>query len=208
MRNRYRRAGQVRETCDRELILCNLSFRREIFLAHRGFDERLYPNEENELLERIRREGGRLVHDPDLAVYRSQRNSLRAFCRQLFSYGRGRGEQTVISGVPKPVTFIPSFFLTYLLLLPLAYKAVYYIPLLCYLVLIVTTALYEGIRSGRPVSAALLPVVFPLFHLCYGAGMLSGLCRRCWSESSPGNDGITINRVKEFGVDWKSGNWD
>jgi hypothetical protein len=202
MRNRYLRTGGVRDTCDRELILCNLSFRRESFLGHGGFDERLYPNEENELLERIRRDGGRLIHDPDLAVFRSQRPTIKAFCRQLYSYGRGRGEQTLISGVLKPVTLIPSIFLLYLLLLPLAHKAVYYLPLLCYLISTVIVASFEGLRSGRIRSAAMLPLLFPVFHLCYGAGMISGLALGRWKRISPGTDGVTIRRVKEFGGGW------
>jgi succinoglycan biosynthesis protein ExoA len=203
MRNRYLRTGEVRPTCDRELILCNLSLRRESFFAHGGFDERLYPNEENELLERIRRDGGRLIHDPDLAIFRSQRPTLRAFCSQLFSYGRGRGEQTVISGLFKPVTFIPSIFLLYLLLLLLAHKAVYYLPLLCYLISTVIVAAYEGIRSGRITSAFMLPLVFPLFHLCYGAGMIRGLSLGRWKCLNPPLTGeVTIRRVKEFGGTW------
>ena len=54
MRNRYRQVGSVRATSEQELILCNLSFRRDTFLTYGGFDERLYPNEENELMGRIR----------------------------------------------------------------------------------------------------------------------------------------------------------
>ncbi len=203
MRNRYRRTGGVRATCDRELILCNLSFRRENFLDHGGLDERLYPNEENELLERIRRDGGRLIHDPDLAISRSQRPTFRAFCRQLYGYGRGRGEQTVLSGIVKPITFIPSIFFFYILLLPLANKAVYYLPLLCYLILSLIMSVFEGIRSGRPHSALLLPVVFPLFHLCYGLGMIRGLCSCKRKQAPPGDTEVTIRRVKEFGWEWK-----
>jgi succinoglycan biosynthesis protein ExoA len=176
VRNRYRQTGRVRSTSDRELILCNLSFRRERFLACGGFDTRLYPNEENELLERISREGGVFIHDPDLAVYRSQRKTLTAFCRQLFGYGRGRGEQTLLSGVVKPVTFVPSLFLLYLFLLPLMHKAVYYLPLLCYLISTVFITVLAGSTSRRVLSALLLPVIFPLFHLCYGIGMIWGLC--------------------------------
>jgi len=201
MRNRYRQAGEIRVTCDRELILCNLSFRRETFLAHGGFDERLYPNEENELLEKIRRGGGRLIHDPDIFIFRSQRPSLRAFCRQLFCYGRGRGEQTVLSGVLKPITFIPSFFLIYLLLLPLMHKHVYYLPLLCYLISTVIITIYEGIKSRRPLSALLLPVVFPIFHLCYGFGVIRGLCSSRWKTGSLTSE-VAIRRIKEFGADW------
>jgi succinoglycan biosynthesis protein ExoA len=203
MRNRYRQTGKVRLTCDRELILCNLSFRRKCFLLHGGFDERLYPNEENELLERIRRNGGKLIHDPGLAVFRSQRPTLRAFCRQLFGYGRGRGEQTVMSGIVKPITFIPSLFLLYLLLLPLAHKAVYYLPLLCYLILITLLTMLAGLRSGRPVSALLLPAIFPIFHLLYGLGVIVGICRGKWKRPHPVVDAaVNLRRCKEFGGGW------
>ena len=205
VRNRYRQTGGARPACDRELILCNLSFRKARFLASGGFDERLYPNEENELLERIRREGGRFIHDPGLAVYRSQRKTLAAFCRQLFSYGRGRGEQTILSGVVRPITFVPSLFLLYLLILPLMHKAVYYLPLLCYLISIVIIAGYEVTRSGRPLSALLLPVVFPIFHLCYGVGMIRGLCSSRWRRAASQRSEVAIRRVKEFGGDWKIG---
>jgi succinoglycan biosynthesis protein ExoA len=199
MRNRYRAVGNVRPTCDRELILCNLSFRRDLFLCSGGFDERLYPNEENELMERLRRDGGILVHDPGLAIGRSQRPTLPAFCRQLFSYGRGRGEQTVVSGIIKPITFVPSLFLIYLLLLPLLQKPVYYLPLLCYLVLVAFESVREGVRSRRPGSAALLPAVFLLFHLCYGFGMLCGVIAPRFKKRDTSDCTVVLKKVKEFG---------
>ena len=36
-----------------------------------------------------------MVHHPALAVTRSQRRTYKDFVRQLFTYGRGRGEQSV-----------------------------------------------------------------------------------------------------------------
>ena len=45
IRNRYRRTGRIRETSERELILCNLSFRADIFKKMDGLNEELYPNE-------------------------------------------------------------------------------------------------------------------------------------------------------------------
>ena len=199
MRNRYRLTGDVRPTCDRELILCNLSFRRDIFLRYGGFDERLYPNEENELMERVRRGGGVLIHDPALAMQRSQRPTLRAFCRQLFSYGRGRGEQTVISGIVKPITFVPTLFVLYLLLLPLARKPVYYLPLLCYLVMIGSISACKAVTDARPRAALLLPVVFPLFHVCYGLGLVRGIVSPRFRTGCPEKGEVTVRRVKEFG---------
>jgi succinoglycan biosynthesis protein ExoA len=204
MRNRYRRTGSVRSTCDRELILCNLSFRRELFLQYGGFDERLYPNEENELMERVRRGGCVLIHDPDLAVQRSQRPTLKAFCRQMFGYGRGRGEQTVVSGVIKPITFVPTLFILYLLLLPLVRKPVYYLPFLCYLLMIGSVTVLNTLKSGRPRSALLLPVVFPLFHICYGAGLLRGVAAPRFRMRGASDCEVTIRRVKEFGGELES----
>ncbi|HYS43008.1 MAG TPA: glycosyltransferase family 2 protein [Geobacteraceae bacterium] len=204
MRNRYRLTGNARSTCDQELILCNLSFRRELFLQYGGFDERLYPNEENELMERVKRGGGVLIHDPDLAVQRSQRPTLKAFCRQLFGYGRGRGEQTVVSGIIKPITFVPSLFILYLLLLPLVRKPVYYLPFLCYLLMIGSVAVLKTLKSGRPRSALLLPVVFPLFHICYGAGLLRGVAAPRFRKRVVSDCEVTIRRVKEFGGDLES----
>ncbi|HEX9022528.1 MAG TPA: glycosyltransferase family 2 protein [Geobacteraceae bacterium] len=202
MRNRYRQTGAARPTSDRELILCNLSFRRALFLQQGGFDERLYPNEENELLERIDRGGGRLIHDPGLAVYRSQRPSLGAFCRQLYGYGRGRGEQTLLSGVVSPVTFVPSLFLCYLLLLPLLHKAVYYLPLLCYLILVLVMTGYETARQRDRSPALLLPLIFPLFHLCYGLGMIRGLYPGARREIPAAKEEVSVRLVKEFGGGW------
>ena len=121
----------------------------------------------------------------------------------IYGYGRGRGEQTVLSGIIKPITFIPSIFLLYILLLPLANKAVYYLPLLCYLILSLIISVFEGIRGGRLRSALLLPVVFPFFHLCYGLGMIWGLCSCIWKQAPQGDADVTIRRVKEFGAKWK-----
>jgi cellulose synthase/poly-beta-1,6-N-acetylglucosamine synthase-like glycosyltransferase len=203
MRNRYRRSGFVRSTGDHELILCNLSFRRDIFLAADGFHEGLYPNEENELLERIVREGWRLIHDPDLFIYRSQRSTLRAFSRQLFGYGRGRGEQTVISGRIRPITLVPALFALYLLGLPFANNPVYYIPLLCYLITVAMVAVMAALRHGRSLSALLLPLVFPLFHICYGLGFIWGVMPKV--PKSPWEKGtITIHHVKKFEEGWET----
>ena len=204
VRNRYRKSGAARRTGDSELILCNLSFRREIFLSHGGLDERLYPNEENELMDRLLHEGLQLVHDPELAVFRSQRTSYRAFWRQMFGYGRGRGEQTVLSGKLKPVSLAPAALLFYALLLPVLLLAgagaAWALPWLCYLALVAGAALLGALRSRDWRLAPLLLLVYPTLHLVYGAGTLSGLLRPRFQRASGGPAGeIEVKRVKEFG---------
>lgn len=199
VRNRYRKSGKARASADNELILCNLSFRKDIFLEFGGLDERLYPNEENELMERLRKAGLLLIHDPDLAIYRSQRPTFTAFLKQMFGYGRGRAEQTYISGEIKYITLIPSLFLIYLCLLPLFITSVYVIPILCYAIIIICCSLYEALNAGAANLIPRLLCVFPALHLAYGAGMIRGLVSPRFMKSRQVVDGVTVKCVKEFG---------
>lgn len=198
MRNRYRRTGRARVTGDHELILCNLSFRRELFLALGGLDERLYPNEENELMDRLRRRKSLLVHDPDLAVYRSQRPRYRAFVRQFFNYGRGRAEQTVISRSFHLVAFLPALMLLYLASVPFVPNPVYYLPLLWYAGAVVVAACHGALRSREVLALPLLAVIFPTIHLAYGAGLWRGFIGWPFRKPRPGEPVVTLRWVKEF----------
>lgn len=204
VRNRYRRNGTLRETGDHELILCNLAMDAAAFRDAGGFDERLYPNEENELLVRLKRTGKRLLHDPELAVRRSQRPTFRAFVRQLSGYGRGRAQQILVGGGCGVTTFIPSLFLVYLASLPFVHLPVYYLPLLCYLVTVLCVASAAALRTGKPGAAAMLAAVIPALHLSYGAGLLRGLAGfRAVKGARPQGD-VSIRRVKGFdsGGEW------
>lgn len=203
MRNRYRAVGEVRETTDKELILCNLAMRRSIFLASGGLDERLYPNEENELLDRVLVSGKKLIHAPELAIRRSQRRSVRLFIRQMFSYGRGRAQQTLIAGYGPLIGFIPLLFLFYLALLPLAaLNLLFLLPLFLYSVLnIVFTA--AAMFSSGSASALLLPFIFPLMHISNGCGLLYGLVGGKNGKKAPPDSTITVKHLKQFGQqDW------
>ncbi len=197
--NRYRRHGVCRETGDHELILCNLSFSSAVFTEAGGFDERLYPNEENELLVRLRRAGWKLIHDPGLAVYRSQRPTFSAFVRQLFGYGRGRAQQILLGGGSTIASFVPVIFLLYLLSLPFLQRPVYYLPLLCYLVMVLAEVIRAAVTSGKTVPACLLPLLFPVLHLSYGAGLLSGLAVYGAGKRARPVGSVTVKRIKPFG---------
>ncbi|MBP9903669.1 MAG: glycosyltransferase, partial [Verrucomicrobia bacterium] len=75
-RARYAKVGAVRATSEKELILCNLVARRATLLKHGGFNEALYPNEENALMDEIQRAGGTLLYDPEMFVHRRPRRTL------------------------------------------------------------------------------------------------------------------------------------
>jgi GT2 family glycosyltransferase len=195
-RNRYRAVGAVRETTERELILCNLAIRRDAFLAAGGLDERLYPNEENELLDRLLKQGGKLLHDPALSVERSQRKSLFNFIRQMFRYGRGRAEQTRIAGLQGLMPFVPLFFVLYLLSLPLVAAAFWFLPLLVYGTVCIGSALYLAVKSREPFIVPLATILFPLLHGSNGVGLLAGFLLPLKRQTCYKDQPVTVRRLK------------
>jgi cellulose synthase/poly-beta-1,6-N-acetylglucosamine synthase-like glycosyltransferase len=201
IRNRYRRHGQVRDTDDRELILCNLAFRKDVYLAAGGLDERLYPNEENELIDRLLAGGHRLLHDPDLYVTRSQRPNLRAFVRQMTTYGRGRAEQTLLSGTADTKALIPALFVCYLLFLPLFFASWYLLPAALYGALVAASML-TACRRERFALVWRIPIVYFLMHVCYGAGFIAGLFAPRYRQGDAAPGEVRLVRLKALDGDW------
>jgi GT2 family glycosyltransferase len=197
VRNRYRVHGEPRETTDKELILCNLAVRRSVFMDLGGFNECLYPNEENEFLERVASAGYTLRHIPSMMVFRSQRENLKAFIRQMFSYGRGRGEQTLVTSSYSVTSFIPLFFVVYLLVSLIFIKYLFLlIPLVVYVFAALASAALLMLRTRRwfPLFLAAL---YPLMHIVNGTGLLWGLIR---GKPEPAGDSpIRIRRIKSCG---------
>ena len=175
--SRYSQRGFLRDTNDSELILCNLLIKGEELKAHGSFNEKLYPNEENELIYRLKNTGHRIIYSPKLFVLRSQRESIGAFIRQILVYGRGRGEQTKVS----PKSFSPA------LLLPLVFPYLFVASLLAPFIIAEPIYFYFlGVFFLIPLTAWLhaqsagikrsmyVPLLVLLTHMLYGFGFISG----------------------------------
>jgi glycosyltransferase involved in cell wall biosynthesis len=201
VRNRYRSVGALRDTDDRELILCNMAFRREVYLKFRGLDERLYPNEENELIDRLLQSGLRLLHDPGMPVRRSQRPTLKAYIRQIKNYGKGRAEQTLISRKVSFKALIPALFAIYLLSLPVVRLWWYALPALLYSMIVAVSMLIAFGSAGLPIALR-LPLVYILLHFCYGAGFIAGLLSPRYVKGDQTPESVTIKNLKKFGFSW------
>jgi cellulose synthase/poly-beta-1,6-N-acetylglucosamine synthase-like glycosyltransferase len=179
-RARYAAVGQVRATSEKELILCNLLARRQAMLELGGFNEALYPNEENALMDELQERGGKLVYDPQLIVHRRPRSSLESFARMLMTYGRGRAEQFRLHPTPgSTLNFVPPLFCVYLLVLPLLltltpFGKVCLVPLVFYALAVLTQA--AALAAGGRVlqSLAAIPLIV-LTHILYGVGFWRGL---------------------------------
>jgi GT2 family glycosyltransferase len=170
---RYRSTGRIRATSEKELILCNLLARRDVLLELGGFNEALYPNEENALMDEAQKRGGKLLYDPDLVVYRRPRSTFRAFCKMLLNYGRGRAEQVRLHPTLRSApNFVPPAFCLYLAALP-------FLPLWCWWPLV-----FYGLAVFAQAVAILplgklywTPYIMGLIlttHILYGLGFLRG----------------------------------
>jgi hypothetical protein len=201
-RARYARVGAVRESGEKELILCNLISRKDSLLELGGFDESLYPNEENALMDEVQKRGGKLLYDPQHIVYRRPRHSLKAFGKMLLNYGRGRGEQFKLHPtMGSAPNFVPPLFLIYVVLLPLLFflptSLVKWglLPLALYgLALVAQTIALMG-QGGFSKSIAAIPLMV-LTHVLYGFGFLRALVKPIKSPEARPKVEVVLENVQ------------
>ncbi len=191
MAARYKPVGALRVTGEQELILCNFSIRREVFLQEGGLNETLYPNEENEFLNRLIKHGHHFLYDPEAAIERSRRKDVRSFIRQLSNYGRGRAEQILVEGFSGKslLFFLPAGLLGYFLLLPLlniGWKWLWwsFIPLCLYAIPAIVSAWLAAVDARNPLLVGILPFWYLVMHLSYGGGLVRGFILAKGSRAS------------------------
>jgi cellulose synthase/poly-beta-1,6-N-acetylglucosamine synthase-like glycosyltransferase len=177
-RARYACVGEAREAGEKELILCNLMARRQAMLDLGGFNEALYPNEENALMDELQKRGGKLIYDPHFIVRRRPRPTLKAFAKMVLTYGRGRAEQFRLHPTPgSALNFVPPLFCLYLaLLLPGLFAAdkMVLVPLAFYGVVVLLQAAVLAAGAGGARSLRAVPLIV-LTHILYGVGFWRGL---------------------------------
>lgn len=179
MSYKFKAYGWVKEATERDLILANLALRRDVFLAAGGFNEELYPNEENELLNRLKVLGYHFIYNAEAVVYRSQREDLGKFVRQVFNYGRGRMEHFFVNkNFFMPVFLLPMFFLLYLHSLLLVRHWWYWLPLWFYLGLNLVQTTQIALEQRQKLVFGVLPFLFPVMHIAYGYGLAWAIGRK------------------------------
>jgi hypothetical protein len=194
-RARYTKVGERRTSGEKELILCNLMARKASLLELGGFDELLYPNEENALMDGLQQRGGKLIYDPEFLVHRRPRRTLKSFAKMLLTYGRGRAEQfrrlPTFGSAPN---FVPPLFVVYLLTLPVVWattfmpgaewmRDAYHLPLLAYALAVAGQTVALLSREGFQWALKAAPLLV-LSHLLYGLGFWRGLFTRLRTDAA------------------------
>ncbi len=115
---RYYQKGYDRFTDDTELILCNLAIKKDLLTKYNlKFNKLLHYNEENLLLEQLRKNNVAMLYTPDLYVYHHRRSTLKSFLEQVYNSGKGRGIMTTIMPSSIKLFFIfPTLLFLYLII--------------------------------------------------------------------------------------------
>jgi succinoglycan biosynthesis protein ExoA len=179
---RYSARGPARRSDERELILANLAVRRSAFERAGGFEESLYPNEENLFLERLRDLRLKIRYDPSALVTRPAPALPFELFGKVFGYGRGRAAQAT-RRFSRPSAVRVSAALALLISLCAAGSALPWTPLpllalagvlLPYHVLLLARI---SLRAGF-LAGILAPFLASGIHVAYALGILSGLIWR------------------------------
>lgn len=200
---RYHPSKKTFPADENTLISCNLAMRSFIPKAH-PYNEKMFHNEENEWMARIHADNHQFLYHPGFWVYHHRRPTLYKFLRQIYNWGRGRGEHIILA--PKnfrPIFLVPSFFLLYLIalaILPtLRNNEITLIPLTTYFILDTITALQLAIRDKTPLSPFVTIWLMPLIHIIYGFSLISGLLRKIFAPRPiPHYDPATFQVIKEI----------
>ncbi|MFA5320230.1 MAG: glycosyltransferase family 2 protein [Candidatus Omnitrophota bacterium] len=202
VRYRHKAIGGLRPADENMLILANLSIRKKIFDSLcGGFREDLYPNEENELIVRLKQKGFGVFYAPELEAERTLRKTLPSFVRMCLRNGRGRADCIFAnSATLRPFYLVPAFFVIYLLSLFWLKRPVFFLPVLLYLVLDVVFSAVIALRTANLPGIFISLLGFPCMHIFYGIGFLSALPGNLFrkifrSVRGPAPGGISIIRL-------------
>jgi cellulose synthase/poly-beta-1,6-N-acetylglucosamine synthase-like glycosyltransferase len=197
-RARYARVGEMRPASEKELILCNLMARRDGMLELGGFNEALYPNEENALMDELQKRGGKLIYDPQFTVHRRPRPTLRAFAKMLRTYGRGRAEQFRLHPtLGSALNFVPPLFCVYLVILApalLLIGKVAWSLLAIYLILLLGQGAVLLPSAGLARTLGAIPLIV-LTHILYGIGFWRGLFTKLNTDRNAPTTPVDLEKV-------------
>lgn len=157
------------------------AFRREVFEKWGGYDERLTRNQDNEMNYRIRKNGGKIYLASDIKLSYYCRDSVKGISDMALKNGMWNViTMKLCPGAMGIRHFIPLAFLLSIIFLPLLsliFKPFTYLfgtEMILYFVL---DCLFSVKVSSSAKEFLLLIVLFPIFHITYGAGSMRGLAK-------------------------------
>lgn len=181
-RNRFLSIGKSKEIDDWPTV--NLLIRKTVFEKLGGFDTSYWPGEDTKLCLDIINAGYKIIYEPQAIVYHHRRTNLFSHLKQIGNYGLHRG--FFVKKYPKTSFklwyFMPSLFFLYIIslsvsifILKLNILAIYYFPLIAYLIGLIFDSFVISLRWKNPfIGFATIPMIF-FSHIYYGVRFISGI---------------------------------
>lgn len=145
------------------------------------FDEEMLCNEDDEFNYRLLKNGGRILLVSKLRTRYFSRGSLKSLWKQYFRYGLWKVRvMQKHPGQMRLRQFIPSLFVLAILALVILTFLIYsgWMILAVFLAIYFLAILFSAAKSIHMNELKYLPIlllVFPVLHLSYGSGFISGL---------------------------------
>lgn len=171
-----------RDTNEKKYVktMFHATYKREVLESVGLFNENLLRTEDNELHYRMREKGYKFCFCPEINSSQYARMSLKKMLKQKFQNGYWIGKTFKYNYKCLSLFyFVPiAFLLTLLATIVLSFFGIW-IPVAvligAYLLFAVANTIISAISSRVTIYQFLMPVLFLLLHLSYGAGTLIGL---------------------------------
>ena len=155
--------------------------RKEVFEKWGGYDERLTRNQDNEMNYRIRKNGGKVYLSSDIKLSYYCRDSVKGISNMALKNGMWNViTMKLCPGSMGLRHFIPLMFLLSIIVLPILsifvhlFALLFAIEMCLYLLL---DCYFSAKQADGIKEFLLLLILFPIFHITYGAGSLKGLLK-------------------------------
>ena len=161
---------------------CNLFIRKKDFLKAKGFDTNFWPGEDTKLCLDVRKNGGKIVYDPEVVVYHHRRKDLNGYLKQIFSYALHRGhftkeypETSLKLSYFMPALFFLGIIIGSILALFSSWIAILYVAILLFYLLLL---IFSAIKTKSPIMFFPFIAISFLTHITYGIGFIIGLIKK------------------------------
>ncbi|WKZ61640.1 MAG: glycosyltransferase family 2 protein [Cyclobacteriaceae bacterium] len=151
------------------------AWKREVFEAVGLFDTQLVRNQDDEFHYRTKSLGFKIYQSPSIKLYYFPRSSITSLFKQYFQYGYYKPlVLRKVKSETKMRHLVPSIFVLYLLSLIGIHSFLYFIPLILYLLLILSVSFAS--KKKWLVKLKIL-IAIPCVHVAYGSGFLLGISK-------------------------------
>jgi glycosyltransferase involved in cell wall biosynthesis len=167
-------------------------YHRSVFDRIGLFDEELIRNQDDEFNARLIKHGGSIHLIPEVKITYYTRDSVKALWKMYFQYGLFKPLVNIkLKRASSLRQFFPPAFVLFLLF---SIALSYFSPLILYgligvcSIYLITDLLFTlkiVLESRRPLFLMFLPWLFPILHLAYGIGYLTGILKFVINKEKP-----------------------